>query len=309
MKIETILGNHPKLVVKNKSHFESLNIPLEQLSKINIEESNVDKLLITGVFKSEKILNFQKVNISELSFENVQNEAGITLTQIGLSPGGLLSIKASNLGRTDFINCDFDNAVLDFENSKLTNVFLAETKFPKKVTTNGKINFLQAQLAFGQLNNACQGQGDTIQSLEFQSREIEAHYHVLKANIKKFPFLTWDLINLWLNKQSNDFGRSWGKGILFTFIVGIIFFYFLIISTNQYTFGLHFNFTWDLIQPFFKFMNPIRFFDLSDLFKNKQNYIWLTVTNVSYFIDFFGRILIAYGYYQTIQAFRRFGRR
>ena len=35
LNIETILGNYPKLVVKNKSHFVSLNIPLEQLSKIN----------------------------------------------------------------------------------------------------------------------------------------------------------------------------------------------------------------------------------------------------------------------------------
>ncbi len=56
-------------------------------------------------------------------------------------------------------------------------------------------------------------------------------------------------------------------------------------------------------------MNPIRFFDLSDLFKKEQDKHWLTLTWYSYVIDFFGRVFIAYGYYQTIQAFRRFGRR
>jgi len=56
-------------------------------------------------------------------------------------------------------------------------------------------------------------------------------------------------------------------------------------------------------------MNPLRFFDTDALFTKGNNKPYLTLTNLSYLWDFLGRVFVAYGYYQTIQAFRRFGRK
>jgi hypothetical protein len=54
---------------------------------------------------------------------------------------------------------------------------------------------------------------------------------------------------------------------------------------------------------------PLRFFETENLLKSGNDQPYLTLHPVSYFVDFIARILVAYGYYQTIQAFRRYGRK
>ena len=56
-------------------------------------------------------------------------------------------------------------------------------------------------------------------------------------------------------------------------------------------------------------MNPLRFFELEALFNNTSQEGIIKLNGLSYLSDFGGRIFLAYGYYQTIQAFRRFGRK
>jgi hypothetical protein len=56
-------------------------------------------------------------------------------------------------------------------------------------------------------------------------------------------------------------------------------------------------------------MNPLRFFELDALFNNTSKEDNIKLDGRSYLADFGGRIFVAYGYYQTIQAFRRFGRK
>ena len=64
-----------------------------------------------------------------------------------------------------------------------------------------------------------------------------------------------------------------------------------------------------ILTAYLKFMNPLRFFELDALFNNTPVENKLRLNTYSYLSDFIGRIFITYGYYQTIQAFRRFGRR
>jgi hypothetical protein len=64
-----------------------------------------------------------------------------------------------------------------------------------------------------------------------------------------------------------------------------------------------------LVSGFFKFMNPLRFFETENLFKGRDDTPSLTLHPLSYAIDFLALIIIAYGYYQIIQAFRRYGRK
>jgi hypothetical protein len=255
--------------------------------------------------RKDTFLNLEKVSLKKLHFDKIYNEGIITLKEINIQENGVLSIHSSSIGRTDFILCDFSKAILEFENSKIADSFLSETDFPNAVKIGNDINHAQAQLAFGQLHTAFQKQGDTVRSLEYQSREIEAHYRKLKWFItKKKPYVNITWLNLWLNKVSNNFGRNWFRALIFSILIGIIFFYSLVLSTKEYHFGLPITLDSGLIKSFFKFMNPLRFFETDALFQKS-----VSLSAWSYLFDFAGRIFIAYGFYQTIQAFRRFGRK
>jgi hypothetical protein len=56
-------------------------------------------------------------------------------------------------------------------------------------------------------------------------------------------------------------------------------------------------------------MNPLRFFELESIFKVGQERPFLSLSGWSYFWDLWGRVFVAYGFYQTIQAFRKYGRK
>jgi hypothetical protein len=105
---------------------------------------------------------------------------------------------------------------------------------------------------------------------------------------------------------SNYFGRWWGLGIIFTFLISFIFFCFLLGSVEGLSSSSIFNIRWDFFDSFIKFMNPLRHFDTEALFSNHK---YIKASECSYIIDFFARVFITYGYYQIIQAFRRYGRK
>ncbi|HEX2848316.1 MAG TPA: hypothetical protein VHN59_17365 [Chitinophagaceae bacterium] len=281
----------------------SFRFRLDGATRTIISKSNFKFLSLWGKNSSESALNIESSMIANFAFEKVTNSGQISLREID-SDGGKFKIESSNLGKTDFIFCDFSKTVLEFENSKLTEAFLSESDFPKKVIRGDKISYKQAQLIFGQLTTAYQKQGDTVRALEYQSREIQSHFRDLVLSKK----VTQTRFNLFLNWISNDFGRSWLRGGLFTIGIALIFYYAVVISTNEYGIGLGFSYDERLVSSFFNFLNPLRFFDAESLFRD-ANEQFLTLNAGSHALDLFGRIMIAYGIYQTIQAFRRYGRK
>ncbi len=301
--IQKIEGDARKLTISN-SKIEELNVKISQLDIASILECSISKLFLTEANRSENILNIEKSTILNLTFERLYNKGLITLRELKIPKQGIVSFKSTNLGKADFIYCNFAKAGLEFENSKITEAFFSETEFPKRVVVDGIINYEQAQLTFGQLASAFQKQGDNIRALEYISREVEAHYR----SIKLFSRFFFRKINLWLNFISNNFGRDWVRGSIFSFSIGLLFFILLLISTRDYKFGLP-SFDIDLLPAYLKFMNPLRFFELENLFVNTAKEGNIQLKSLSYLADFGGRIFIAFGYYQTIQAFRRFGRK
>ncbi len=203
-------------------------------------------------------------------------------------------------------NNNFSKSKFEFEKSQINEIFISETDFPEYTYTGKEINHGQGKLAFGQLQTVFQRQGDTVRSYKYLAKEVKNYYKQIDLFSNKF----FTKLNLFLNYISNDFGRNWILGFAFSFGIGFIFFYFLILSTKEFSFNFPISFKWDFTEPFLKFMNPLRHFDTEDIFKKSSNIkCYLTLSNCSYLWDFFGRIFVAYGYYQTIQAFRKFGRR
>lgn len=294
-------GDQRIIKIYNSRVSES-KVDINVFQEVKITDSIFGLLEMYGINGKENSFVIEKTVFNNLKFTNVINNGLFTFREV--STNNIISFKSSNLGKTDFINCNFSKAKLDFENSKMTDLFLAETEFPRKVYKNGKLNYRQAQLAFGQIATACQKQGDNIRTLEYNSREVEAHYKTIKFFSGDF----FQKINLSLNFISNNFGRDWMRGVFFSLCIGLLFFCLLLISTNNYEWGIPMIDT-ELISPYLKFMNPLRFFELESIFNNTSNEGNIILNGASFIADFLGRIFVAYGYYQTIQAFRRFGKK
>jgi len=296
------IGENKYLDVRNCT-IGTLHLDMTVYNTTRFCNNRFSEVLLFNANHSESLLNIEKSNVDFLNFESLHNKGQITLRQLSIPKHGKLSFRSSTIGKMDFIRCDFSVGSFEFENSKITEAFLSETDFPKQVCLDDKINYKQAQLAFGQSATAFQKQGDNIRSLEYSAREVESHYKSIALFSKHFS----TKINLWLNLVSNDFGRDWVRGSVFSFTVGLIFFCCLLVSTDRFSIGFP-SVSLDLLPAYLKFMNPFRFFELKDIFSNTAHENNIKLSRYSYLADFVGRIFIAYGFYQTIQAFRRFGR-
>jgi len=297
-----------RLVIEG-STIKSIALPLSCFNEFEISGNNIEYLELTGDNKKDCVAILQRNTISKMLLNSIHNDGQLSFREVQLPRGGIIQLKSSNLGKTDFILCNFEKAQLEFQSSKMTEIFVSETEFPKNVVTNGQINHRQAQLAFGQISAAFQKQGDTVRALDYQAREIEAHYRQLNLIEKKTGKISFTKISLWLNKWSNDFGRNWQRAVLFSILAGLFFFYLVVISSKEYNFGFGFGHDPWLIPSYYRFMNPLRFFELESIFRMGQEKPFLTLNGWSYFFDLMGRVFVAYGFYQTIQAFRKYGRK
>lgn len=299
-----------RLAVRYCKGIMEFKVPLNKIREGTVAYSEINQLQLYEAFDQTGIFMMEYCTITKLHFTRLFNEGYISLRNVTVPKDGILGLSSANIGKTEFINCDFSEATLEYENARIMDIFLAQTDFPKEVKLNYELSHAQAQLVFGQLRTVFDKQGDLARALEYQAREIEAHYHNIGSFWRKRPpFLHFTKLNLGLNRLSNNFGRDWGRGVVFSLATGVLCFTALVWTTHEYTLHGHWQFDPRLIASFARFMNPLRFFDLETLFTQNSKQPYVTLTWGSYVLDFLGRVVIAYGYYQTIQAFRRYGRK
>ena len=124
-------------------------------------------------------------------------------------------------------------------------------------------------------------------------------------------FYIKDIFLLLLNRISNKFGTDWIRGVSFIVIMGVITSYILLKkSYNFWSFEPYNLKAWEESVAFF--LNVINIVDMKPFdngVKSANGLIQLVQDNdFNNIILFIGRIFIRYGYYQTIQAFRKFGK-
>ena len=248
----------------------------------------------------------------------------------------------SDLGKTQFIGCDlakFDSFV--FLNSKMLEVFIADSKLPNadKIGTTDKFNlknnlFLddvkaiksikdnndtyiaqythllkQQRLALTQFKKISETMGDMVSASEFLAFELETHRQHLKFRKPKNRKERWNVggerINLYLNKFSNYYGNNWIRAVFITIVCNFILFHFYCLALGfrygSVRSGTDRGLFWKLLSFSFEFLNPLRKADF-------LNTITAT-TDWGRVIDYLSRIIMAYFVYQTIQAFRKHGKK
>lgn len=141
-------------------------------------------------------------------------------------------------------------------------------------------------------------EGNHIEALIYYKNEMLL-FQKEQRQLKKSS-LNEDTISLFFNRFSSNFGTSWWQGIKFTFFITLLF-YVLFLSTFYEE--IKFMWTWNAFgktaKHFVEFLNITKW-DIKPF--GITSYSW------GYIILFIGRIFIGYGYYQTIQAFRKFGK-
>ena len=114
-------------------------------------------------------------------------------------------------------------------------------------------------------------------------------------------FIRREKLLLWFNKNSNEFGGNWVAGINFTIFVVLITYSLILLPISC---NLKFSLTSEGVSNFLKGLVDI--LNLTDW--NEMTIFGEKLTNWQYIFLFIGRIFVAYGVYQTIQAFRKFGK-
>lgn len=123
---------------------------------------------------------------------------------------------------------------------------------------------------------------------------------------KYLQLLSWkdsDYYILNLNKFSNDYGRNWTCGILFTFCSSLFFFLILILINTLTNGGYKLVFNLDFE---FEKVNIILLEYLKFTFSLTFNSVDFQQNGWIYSVFILGKIFVGIGIYQTITAFRKF---
>lgn len=172
-----------------------------------------------------------------------------------------------------------------------SNVDFSNTNYPESTTETFRI--IKSELLKAQ---------DRAGYLYYQSKELN-QYEKTTVEWNKRPL---EYFMLLLNRISTNHGVDWGRGVFFSLSVMIFFYVVYIITLPDRGFswgytdwGSFLEATDYVVKNFFIFIAIFR----------DSSFIEGTSPNAfSYFIDFIGRIFIGYGIYQTIQAFRKYGK-
>jgi len=221
----------------------------------------------------------------------------------------------SSLGKTEFIDCPLGEYRIEFSNSKITDCFVSGGSIPTDnvhiigATKNSLEWHQQKASFFNQFKKIFEAQGDIYHATQFQAKWAEEQRKELRlrkkqeyADAKKpvwwskikifFNTTSNDRLTLWLNKISNLHGESWARtlGVFFALIIPAIYFsYLLALKVPLDNCGL--------LWKYFEFLNPAHSMKFID-----EN---TTVKNGAILLDFIGRIVVSYGIYQFIAAFRK----
>lgn len=322
--IDTNIDSKYTIVAKENSNIYELNFNNSGIiNNVNyhISDTQINLLSIDSIInKADVVLNnitpineIQRFVTSDRDSEKCKWHDNDFVIQ-NLYAESRILLNNSDLGTAHMVGCDF--ASFDefyFQNSKMLNVFIADTTLPsrKKIITGGiegdVIRLLEQQrLALSQFKKMHDNRGDIVRAAQYLAEEMEVYREQLKYqksnSLKEYMNNSSERINLWLNKFSSYYGNNWLRGVFITLTINS-FLFTLYCFSQGYRLGSNTNTFFILSAYSLEFLNPLRRADfLSKLTKDTPN-------AVAILIDYISRIIISYFVYQTIAAFRKFGKK
>ncbi|MBP4137256.1 hypothetical protein [Flavobacterium geliluteum] len=300
--------------IRKIQRFDTSNCNYLEILNVNnfaVEKSDLVMISLAGVNKGTIIIEktyadisllginlgnifFKDLDVSTFYLSEFQNTGSVSF--LNVKSGLFFVIQDSISGNLNFLNSDinvFNEIIITNSNIDGANFnryplkILSFSKFPNAGYGIEKKSLRNHNLknVYNQLKKTARLKGDVDSANRFESLE---HRQLLLS--KKISF---DSILLFLNLLSNNNGRSWFQGIIFTLLVGLLFFTFYL-KTIGINFGMD-----DCYQDYILFMTSFPKLSLASYYNDS----WETQ-----FIIWLSRIFISYGIYQTIAAFRKYGK-
>lgn len=285
------------------------------VSDINIKHSTIKGMFYFNSFGDNNEITM-KENSSNVSFKHIFVEPTGYLIIRKIKNGNFIFDYANVLGQIVMQELNIDSlqmhnasiiGSLIMQDIKVKELDLKNTSLIGKLVFNPSdtlnifdSNIIQNRETAYLLKKGKQEEGDSISASHFKRKELQLYLKDCTSNFN--PNKVKECIVLFFNKISNDFGQSWVRGIIFTMSFAYIF-YLLI---NFY--GLEkpiFRFAWSLEgfgtawKEYLKILNVLNFNDKLDNFK---------FTPLGETLFFVSKIFVSYGIYQTVSAFRKFGK-
>ncbi|MCG3165625.1 MAG: hypothetical protein POELPBGB_01393 [Bacteroidia bacterium] len=258
---------------------------------------------------------FNNVSTKLIHLNRFYNYNKLFFNSIKLDPTfNVLTIIDSNINNTEFENIDFTkfNEVV-ITKSDVSSMLLSNSLFPKQIqikTNNPQLGYgievqeeanrnMYFRESYRQLKMAMEKSGNRYYALLYKSKEM--YYQR-----KEFGW-GWDKILLTLNYLTNNNGISWGRGIVFTLLCALGSFFALNSLINEPYFYWGFSYSG---------LETLQAFKIG--FKQYINYLSsyprLTIdegVTSNWKINsvvLLSRILVSIGIFQTIFAFRKYGK-
>lgn len=316
-----IIGSIYDSIITN-IHFKNSVITREsylQLTNLEVNNLNINNTFIAGTFILNGITHlnnffgFDYNDSTSNGNHHIQND-DFTFPNVPYNLKSSICIANSDLGKTQLINFNikrFDK--FEYKNSKMLEVFVADTEFPSrqniyhpdKEATQSQI-LEQQRLALSQFKKIYENRGDNIRATQALAEEVETYRAQLKLEKPSTRKERWnnrtERFNLWLNRISNYHGNNWFRAMLVTLGVNSLLFMLYSLSIGNRP-GMDVSKFFTLAAYSLEFLNPLR---KADFLKHDMPG---ECEGLSVFIDYLSRIIIAYFVYQTIAAFRKFGKK
>ena len=230
-------------------------------------------------------------------------------------------LNQSSLGKAEFTDCDLANFDFQFNNSKITEIFISGGSVPSdnihifNIEKDTLAWHEQKVSVYNQLKKVFDSQGDLFWSSHFQSKTAKHQSKVLELrleddsnNVKSikekfnniFSTNRFDWISFQLNHYSNLHGENWGRALAFTLLAPLYLYINYLLSLGEVLIPKN-PINWNLVGYFFTFIDPTH---KIDFLKDPKD-----LNGWSRLLDFLSRIIVSYGIYQLIVAFRKLGKK
>ena len=303
--------------------FDSVQVNANKLSRFNIERvdfkgdfifwknivsnySAVRKTTFNNLNAKDtdfgKEIIFEKIEfLGNCSFEKIKNLSNTTIKFITCNFDKNVNFDFSKIDFLDFKETYF-KGVASFQDAVCNRISIDKTHFEKAAFFN---DFT--------INDVEKCKLKTIRIIKNQLLKTEnkvdfSKYNSIEYNMllqqEKLPFS--EKVLLLLNKKSNYYNTDWMLGLKFTIKVSLIFFAILlfvnsIISSSSYPLNFNTNSNFADVEMTLKYY--LKFiFSIGIKDEEIQSNGWL------FLIFVFSKIFIGFGIYQTVQAFRKYGK-
>ncbi|MEO1049939.1 MAG: hypothetical protein AAFX87_04920 [Bacteroidota bacterium] len=273
---------------------------------------DLEKLRVYDRIVSGSTFSIEDVKTNKLIVEGLVNRGNLIFRNFSCLPverrRSAFLIIDSVLNDTTFLNVDFDGfdniIIYNSDVSDITTHGYHIKSIPNKsvsafydkqkpVIDFNNLDYSKLAGLYNQLSLAMQKQGNQRMSNEYHASFLECKRLYFKQ--RKVKWVVRSV--LWLNKQTNDYGRNWLQSSALTMAVALVLFVLYVISLKQHLPVFDTDQIPFFLGKYFEFTLPI----------HKTDFMIAKPNGYAILIDSISRIFIGILIYQTITAFRKQG--